>query len=96
MVDELSANREAAGVVTWFRAEVRVHAPLWLLEGDASGGCLAKNSNIRNSCWNVLKHDRGDPNGAWISASLAAAWSLRFPRKEIKKAVNKDFEQAKR
>ena len=34
-VDELSANREAAGLVTRLGAEVRVREPVWLLEGES-------------------------------------------------------------
>ena len=45
MVDELSANRKAAVVVTWFRAEVRVHERL---EEDTAGGFLVKTVTPEN------------------------------------------------
>ena len=32
--DELSANQEETGMVTWLRVELRGNDPLWLLDGE--------------------------------------------------------------
>ena len=58
MVDKLSANRKAAGLVTRLRAEVRVHEPLWLLEGETDGGrSVDNNAGPEKNSRNVAEMD---------------------------------------
>ena len=48
-VDKLF-NQEAAGVITWVRAEVSVHQPFRLLEGEtADGSCLEEDAEAEGN-----------------------------------------------